>query len=292
MTARRRAWLIAAFVGVLLLAVTAVGVLYLRDEPIPRLARASAAAPTAFTPYETRFEPDWLPRGFALEHRWSQTTQQGYLAQRRGDHEWERIQIQLGPRNGTLLGFRAPRQPTWKGLAIPGTAYLLWEWAPGAPALVEVGNRKDAREVAQRVAASLRITGPQPVRYPFTVRQPAGYTVEITSTFHETGGEVRSSVGFGPGDPDIDIGVLVYPSEPPLMSANTTVRGLPARIYLADQSASVNVQLAHAVAQVNCHHPDQPAADLRAACVATAETVRLVGDPRDPATWRTPPVHR
>lgn len=244
----------------------------------------------AFGLYETRFEPGWLPAGFLPDFRWSQPDQDGLTLKRQLPHGGERIDIQLAPRGGRVLGLRAPRRPSWKPFP-SGTALLVWAWAPGAPARVEVWNRKDARDIAERVAASLRISVPEPVAYSLAVRQPAGFSVKLAGVHYRPDGTYTSNVLFGTDDPEKDRDVLLYPTDDPI-TPNTAVGGRPARIFTQDHYASVEVQFAHAVADVVSHDPDQPAAELRADCLAIAATVRMVGDPTDPTTWRTPPVYR
>ncbi|MFG1920642.1 hypothetical protein [Cryptosporangium sp. NPDC048952] len=274
--------------------------------PVP--VSPTVVAPTAFDPAALQVEPGWLPAG--LDHwrveqeprgaRYTATTSGGF------EDSAQRVTIYVAARGLGVPDLEPSNKPMRRaagpGPEINGSATtwipretsrgvrtwageLRFRWASGAQASVDVRDTQGAKEVAVRIAESLRVTFGSPTPLPFRSVTPK---VPLTRLDISSGGGTSSiramylaRAGVGPG---VEFQLNMGGSAPPTMQigpypvAKSNVSGGEYHYYFApDGDTRVMV--------VSRPEPGRVSAGVDFAERAIAE-FEMTGDIRDPSSWK------
>jgi len=306
---RRRQLVLAGAAALVLLVTTASVVLALvtdrRAAPVttPPPSAPTSVAPTAFDPARSWVRPGWLPAGldqWELEQeaqgaRYTATAEPG---------SGPKVAVYVAARGG-----RIPDQPS--DPAVRGTdtevagplingaestfrvrstdsVELLFGWAPGAPGSVDVEGVANAKDVAVRVAREFRVLVGTPTPLPFASIRPKVPLTRLDITHNEATSTMRvmylGKNGVGPGV-EIDLNRNGVPPTTdrigPYAVAEQHVSGGEYHyMFQADPDTTVQV-----VTRPESTGPEAVAPAIELAERAIAE-FRMVGDVRDPSSWK------
>ncbi|GAA0280883.1 hypothetical protein [Cryptosporangium japonicum] len=273
---------------------------------VPPSPTPAVVAPSAFDPAQLQVTPGWLPAG--LEH-WDLEQEPGgarYTATSDGrEDNPQRVVVYVAPRGVGVPdldpGSKAMRRTSGPGPEINGSestwvsretspgvrtsaGELRFRWASDAQASVDVRDLPDAKQLAVRIAESLRVTVDRPTPLPFSTIKPK---VPLTRLEIDTGGGISSiramylaKTGVGPG---VEFQVNMSGSPEPTMQigpysvAKTGISGGEYHYYFAaDADTKVMV--------VSRPEPGHDQEGVEFAEQAIAAFV-MTGDIRDPSSW-------
>ena len=202
------------------------------------------------------------------------------------------------------------RQSLWVADTDTVGGSLWWQWAQNQWAKVELGNAASTaaegsvQDVARRIAESVTTDGRKPVRFPFGVEAPAA-PLRLVETQLQTDGDVFAatahfgapdSVTSSAPDPTGEVYVGVSPvgtsydcSAAGHLTETTTPEGHKALVgYSAEDGCVVLPELDGYQVTVIVREASTTRLLPRKAALDLADTVRLVDDPQDVASWVTP----
>lgn len=311
---RRNRLLTAAAAGLILVVTLAVAALVAgvgTDDAAPITVRptrsatpsaSSSADQNVFEPVTDRLTVGWLPDG--LPHRVSESAidELVVMAQPTGTPtSYARVRVapagkkvpfDRGVGGATVL--TVPGRPD-AGTKLyrfrDGSYQLRWEWAPGAPAILELSDGMglsdtEAAQTALRIQAESRVVHNSSVRSPVVLAWPESVKLRVVTEARPHNTDVTViMMDFG-ADPNLPWArIILYPNPVDLaeqVSWNTTLNGHRAQIE--GNGGTVLVDLSPTVVSVQCLQPPLTA-DRIEHCKAMAASARLVGDPTKPSTW-------
>ncbi|GAA3398058.1 hypothetical protein [Cryptosporangium minutisporangium] len=308
---QRTRWVVAAAAAtVLILTVGLVTILRPEPQDPAPTATPPAVAPTKFDPTRTRLDVGWLPEGMRYRARSITADVESLLAAPSASSAGVNIQLTAKgfvptaesenvpgvPIGEPVLGPEVNGAPSrWYPGDAQGGGWLHWEWAPGALAVVEVYGRTDARDVATRIARSVRADRERPVALPFTMARPDGTTVVTVGIVENGSGPYTTWLEFARARSDVSmLSVMVLPRRSVTFTPDTVLGARPADEQQTGVWYSIRVELADDVlleVKDRAASTSASAVDpVRAQVRAVAAGVQLSGDLSDPSTWSKEPL--
>ncbi|EXG79466.1 hypothetical protein [Cryptosporangium arvum] len=312
---RHRLILVGAAALVAIVTLGSVAMAFVTDSssvppatPVPVSPTPTVVAPSAFDPAQLQVTPVWLPAG--LDHwrveqepkgaRYTATTGGGF------QDSAQRVIVYVAPRNTGVPDLEPENKPmrrtTGPGPTINGSettwipretskgvrtwaGELRFRWASGAQASVDVRDMANAKELAVRIAESLRVTVDRPTPLPFTSIKPK---VPLTRLDIRSGGGTSSiramylaRAGVGPGvEFQLNMGGSAQPTTQigPYAVSKTAVSSGEYHYYF---TADTNTK----VMAVSRPEPGRTQAGLEFAERAIA-SFEMTGDIREPSSWK------
>lgn len=321
---RRGHWLlIAAAAAVVLVMTVGLAAVVRPDSPRPA---PLASAPSSFDPLHPRLEVGWYPDGFE-EGLWNAAVTAEFVTAgtRKGDQSATVYAIPTKGGFPQAEFFGEPtdgpdingRPSTWHQLAVhdgeplvyydevaspspspspkpkrlqKNTGILRWYYADGGQVQVEVYGFKNAKDIAVKIARTVRLDDQRPFRMAAEFSRPRN--IPIVRTGGSPGG--NTIVEFAsPGwkTPSLIIGVGTARTAP---KPNKTVGGRKVREDLIDSSAILEIPFGPGQElSVQCGAKDTTQAAKvinRDECRRVALSAKPVGTISDPTTWSDNPV--
>ncbi|MFG1927798.1 hypothetical protein [Cryptosporangium sp. NPDC048952] len=323
---QRRAMASAAALVALIVVAVAVAV-GTKERPTP--VAGLQVVPSEFDPLEQRLEVGWLP-------------QRGTTTTREASHDLEllsvsatgakyEIQVYLAPAGKSIPARLQSTKGNWvDGPDINGApsrwypssrtdvgtgGRLIWDWGKNAQAAVDVSLGDDQKDVAVKIARSVRADRIAAVRMPFQVTTPRGVSVCGTRVTENRSGAAPDKFSYGAelnycvdNGPTMEIqgrtvpgtsfGLQIVPMWPARVSftGRETVAGKPADVFAADRVMTVRFKpyddaivefQARSMAEEKATSPEQ----LKQLVFDLAESFERVGDALKPDTWSAHPVN-